>query len=149
MLLGDGEIFMAECNPKYAFNRGEWGFLACDIRMPTEGPERSRKVAPHGLIRSPAIKDMAPEHRKIIMQMAMHCSERSLHNLLQGRHGFALAKAIITTGRGYWLKEVSKPLTWSQPCQAMLVLTPTGDMTPTSPYISALKKSGFIRNPTV
>jgi len=118
---------MAECNPNYVFYRGDGGFLACDIRMPTEGPERSKKVAPHALIRSPAMKDMAPEHRKIIMQMVMHCSERSLHNLLQGRHGFDLAKLIIMTGRGYWLKEVSKPLTWGQPCQATLIWTNSGD----------------------
>lgn len=117
---------MAECNPNYVFYRGEGGFLACDIRTPTEGPERSKKVAPHFLIRTDAMKKMAPEHRKIIMQMVMHCSERSLHNLLQGRHGFDLAKSIITTGRGYWLKEVSKPLTWSQPCQATLIWTNSG-----------------------
>ncbi|MEI8352182.1 MAG: DEAD/DEAH box helicase [bacterium] len=105
------------------FYRGDGGFLACDIRMPTEGPERSRKVAPHALIRSPAMKDMASEHRKIIMQMVMHCSERSLHKLLQGRPGFDLAKSIIMTGRGYWLRERSKPIAWSQPCQATLIWT--------------------------
>ena len=118
---------MAECNPNYVFYRGEGGLLACDIRLPAEGPERSRKIAPHNLIRSPAIKEMAPEHRKTIMQMVMHCSERSLHNFLQGRPGFDLAQAIIMTGRGFWLRESSKPLSWSQPCQAALIWKNDGD----------------------
>ena len=112
---------MAECNPTYVFYRGEGGRLACDIRMPAEGPERSRKIPPHNLIRSPAIKDMLPEHRKIVMQMVMHCSERSLHNHFEGRPGFDLAQAIIMTGRGFWLREGSKPLAWSQACQATLI----------------------------
>jgi superfamily II DNA or RNA helicase len=134
---------MAECNPNYLFYRREGGLLACEIRIPTQGPERSQKIAPHNLIRSPAIKDMATAHRKIIMQMVMHCSERSLHNLLQGRQGFELAKTIIMTGHGFWLKEVSKPLTWSQPCQATLIWTNSGDKL-FSPALSILDHPDFI-----
>ena len=134
---------MSELNPNYVFYRGEGGFLACDIRMPTEGPDRSKKVAPHFLIRTDAMKIMAPEHRKIIMQMVMHCSERSLHNILQGRHGFDLAKIIIMTGRGYWLKEMSKTLTWGIPCQATLIWINSGDKLFT-PALSIPDRPDFI-----
>ena len=134
---------MVESNPNYVFYRSDGGLLACDIRMPSEGPERSRKIAPHALIRLPAIKEMAAEHRKIIMQMVMHCSERSLHNLLQDRQGFDLAKSIIMTGRGYWLKEASKPIAWSTPCQATLTWTTREDKL-FSPILSIPDRPDFL-----
>jgi superfamily II DNA or RNA helicase len=151
---------MAECNPNYVFYREAGGFLACDIRLTCEGPERSRKIAPHSLMRSPALKEMSSEHRRIAMQFITHCPENPIHTLLQGRNGFDLARTIIMSGRAYWLQESRKPIKWSPPCQGTLIWRPHGEkrfstdlsipdapdfVVPLSPPLCIFTSTGLVR----
>jgi superfamily II DNA or RNA helicase len=118
---------MSPFEPSYVFYREDSGYLACDIRLKHQGAGLSQRYAPHDLTRSQTIKELSPDHRRIIMQLAMHCSEHSNHNLLQGRYGFDLAQTMIKTGCAYWLKEKGKPLKWRPPCPATLLWTPRAD----------------------
>ena len=57
------------------------------------------------------------------MQFITHCPDHPTQNLLRGSNGFDLAKAVIASGRAYWLTETGKHLQWGRPCQATLIWT--------------------------
>ena len=98
--------------PKFVFYRHDTGHLACDVRICFEGAREAAAIKPEHLLRDTEIKNMAPEHRRLVMQLVMHGTSVARGCLLRGDNGFAVAKAMVDAGCGHWLRGDGYPLRW-------------------------------------